>query len=70
VSEPLAKVAVDVAATAAGYLVKVGVVVLRESGVDVPSWADELMGAVVGVGVRSIGRNLIDGWGPGLTAAA
>jgi hypothetical protein len=60
VSETLAKVAVDIAATMAGYLVKVGIDSLRESGVDVPSWADELVGAVVGIGVRSIGRNLID----------
>jgi hypothetical protein len=58
-SETLAKIAVDLAATAAGYLVKVGIDSLRESGVDVPSWADELIGAVMGVGVRSIGRNLI-----------
>jgi len=60
VSETLAKVAVDVAAAAAGYLLKAGIDSLRESGVDVPSWADELIGAVVGVGVRSIGRKLID----------
>lgn len=52
--------AVDLAATAAGYLVKVGIDSLRESGVDVPSWADELIGAVVGVAVRSVGRNLVD----------
>ena len=59
-SETLAKVAVDVAAAAAGYLLKAGIDSLRESGVDVPSWADELIGAVVGGGVRSIGRKLID----------
>lgn len=59
-SETLAKAVVDLTATAVGYLVKVGIDALRESGVDVPSWADELIGSVVGIGVRSIGRNLIE----------